>query len=91
MFLTHDPHGIHHQKLAMLDDDRLQRIGDALHRQLNLTFFGFDVVIASGTDDYYVVDVNYFPGFKFVPNFHQTFIDIVIKRLESTQHGQGIA
>lgn len=35
---------------------------------LDLTIFGFDVVIQEGTVDHVIVDVNYLPSFKEVPN-----------------------
>uniref|UniRef100_A0A2P2JLU8 Inositol-tetrakisphosphate 1-kinase n=1 Tax=Rhizophora mucronata TaxID=61149 RepID=A0A2P2JLU8_RHIMU len=39
-----------------------------LGRKLDLTIFGFDVVIQVGTGDYVIVDVNYLPSFKEVPD-----------------------
>ncbi|KAI8098690.1 inositol-tetrakisphosphate 1-kinase [Halteromyces radiatus] len=71
------------QKQAHIDHDRLQRIADLLQKQLGLTFFGFDVLLESGTNDYYVVDVNYFPSFKNVPHFQPMFINILKKVLRS--------
>eukprot|EP00897_Mesotaenium_endlicherianum_P010747 jgi/Mesen1/9700/ME000069S09110 len=42
--------------------------GEWLRRHLRLTLFGFDVVVKEGTTDYVIIDVNYFPSFKDVPN-----------------------
>lgn len=39
-----------------------------LRRKLHLTIFGFDVVIQEGTHDHVIVDVNYLPSFKEVPD-----------------------
>ncbi|XP_024977806.1 inositol 1,3,4-trisphosphate 5/6-kinase 4 isoform X1 [Cynara cardunculus var. scolymus] len=39
-----------------------------LGRVLDLTIFGFDVVIQEGTRDHVIVDVNYLPSFKEVPD-----------------------
>ncbi|KAL5164198.1 Inositol 1,3,4-trisphosphate 5/6-kinase 4 [Glycine soja] len=39
-----------------------------LRRRLQLTIFGFDVVIQEGTHDHVIVDVNYLPSFKEVPD-----------------------
>lgn len=39
-----------------------------LTRKLHLTVFGFDVVIQEGTHDHVIVDVNYLPSFKEVPD-----------------------
>ncbi|XP_014494849.1 inositol 1,3,4-trisphosphate 5/6-kinase 4 isoform X1 [Vigna radiata var. radiata] len=41
---------------------------DWLRRRLHLTIFGFDVVIQEGTHDHVIVDVNYLPSFKEVPD-----------------------
>ncbi|CAN1167683.1 Inositol 1,3,4-trisphosphate 5/6-kinase 4 [Linum perenne] len=35
-----------------------------LTRKLDLTVFGFDVVVEEGSNDHVIVDVNYFPSFK---------------------------
>ncbi|CAI8597231.1 unnamed protein product [Vicia faba] len=39
-----------------------------LRKRLCLTIFGFDVVIQEGTHDHVIVDVNYLPSFKEVPD-----------------------
>lgn len=49
----------------------LELVTDAanwLARKLDLTIFGFDVVIQEGTGDHVIVDVNYLPSFKEVPD-----------------------
>ncbi|GAN07410.1 inositol-tetrakisphosphate 1-kinase [Mucor ambiguus] len=84
VFLRSDPTDIHLYKESVLDTSRLQKIADSLHRQLGLTFFGFDVLLQSHTNAYFVVDVNYFPSFKAVENFHSMFVDILEKRLATT-------
>ncbi|XP_020250945.1 inositol-tetrakisphosphate 1-kinase 6-like [Asparagus officinalis] len=39
-----------------------------LKKRLGLTIFGFDVVIQEGTGDHVIVDLNYLPSFKEVPD-----------------------
>ncbi|XP_047313408.1 inositol 1,3,4-trisphosphate 5/6-kinase 4 [Impatiens glandulifera] len=39
-----------------------------LRTTLNLTIFGFDVVVQEGSGDHVIVDVNYLPSFKEVPD-----------------------
>eukprot|EP00262_Sarcandra_glabra_P019769 TRINITY_DN7604_c0_g2_i1.p1 TRINITY_DN7604_c0_g2~~TRINITY_DN7604_c0_g2_i1.p1 ORF type:complete len:188 (+),score=45.92 TRINITY_DN7604_c0_g2_i1:37-564(+) len=39
-----------------------------LRRRLDLTIFGFDVVIQESSGDHVIVDVNYLPSFKEVPD-----------------------
>ncbi|VVA22356.1 PREDICTED: inositol-tetrakisphosphate [Prunus dulcis] len=55
-----------------------------LMRKLELTIFGFDVVIQEGTGDHVIVDVNYLPSFKEVPNevAIPAFWDAIKKKFE---------
>ncbi|OIV95630.1 hypothetical protein TanjilG_23861 [Lupinus angustifolius] len=49
----------------------LKLVTDAAHwlwKKLHLSIFGFDVVIQEGTHDHVIVDVNYLPSFKEVPD-----------------------
>ncbi|KAL3650037.1 hypothetical protein CASFOL_006440 [Castilleja foliolosa] len=49
----------------------VELVKDAAHwlrGKLDLTIFGFDVVVQEGTGDHVIVDVNYLPSFKEVPN-----------------------
>ncbi|KAE9004641.1 hypothetical protein PF011_g12365 [Phytophthora fragariae] len=43
----------------------VRAIGKRLRDELKLTLFGFDVIVADdGTQDLYVIDVNYFPSYR---------------------------
>jgi hypothetical protein len=43
----------------------VRAIGGRLREELKLTLFGFDVIVADdGTQDLYVIDVNYFPSYR---------------------------
>ncbi|GJP49625.1 hypothetical protein CLOM_g8811 [Closterium sp. NIES-68] len=41
---------------------------DLLRTALGLTLFGFDILVQKGTGEHVIVDVNYFPSFKDVPD-----------------------
>lgn len=58
-----------------------------LARNLGLTIFGFDVVIQEGSGDHVIVDVNYLPSFKEVPDdvAIPAFWDAIKKKLESNR------
>ena len=50
--------------------DEVQPIVAALKAAFQLELFGFDIICESGpSQTLYVVDVNYFPSYKEVPNF----------------------
>ncbi|CAA7050542.1 unnamed protein product [Microthlaspi erraticum] len=54
-----------------VDEIDLELVTEAakwLRKKLDLTIFGFDVVIQEGTRDHVIVDLNYLPSFKEVPD-----------------------
>ncbi|XP_072971545.1 inositol-tetrakisphosphate 1-kinase 6 [Typha angustifolia] len=51
-----------------LDIDLVQDAAHCLQKRLGLTIFGFDVVIQEGSGDHVIVDLNYLPSFKEVPD-----------------------
>ncbi len=59
-----DAHTPSSRDIEPLDPGVLEVIAGWLRSQLQLTLFGFDVVVASGSGDWLVIDVNYFPNFK---------------------------
>ncbi|CAA2970803.1 inositol 1,3,4-trisphosphate 5 6-kinase 4-like isoform X1 [Olea europaea subsp. europaea] len=52
-----------HIDLGLVTDD-----ADWLRRMLGLTIFCFDIVSQESTGDHVIVDVNYLPSFKEVPD-----------------------
>ncbi|PSS35763.1 Inositol 1,3,4-trisphosphate 5/6-kinase [Actinidia chinensis var. chinensis] len=58
-----------------------------LQRKLDLTIFGFDVVIQEKSGDHVIVDVNYLPSFKEVPDniAIPAFWDAIKSKYESTR------
>ncbi|KAB1218185.1 Inositol-tetrakisphosphate 1-kinase 4 [Morella rubra] len=51
-----------------IDLELVTNAANGLMRTLDLTIFGFDVVIQEGTGDHVIVDINYLPSFKEVPD-----------------------
>ncbi|KAF4346195.1 hypothetical protein G4B88_018042 [Cannabis sativa] len=51
-----------------IDEDLVTEAAKWLMKNLGLTIFGFDVVIDEGSGDHVIVDVNYLPSFKEVPD-----------------------
>ncbi|CAI0401246.1 unnamed protein product [Linum tenue] len=73
---------------ATLDHFDIDLVTDAAHwltRKLHLTVFGFDVVVQEDSNDHVIVDVNYLPSFKQVPDdiAIPAFWDAVRKKFES--------
>ncbi|GMI80491.1 inositol 1,3,4-trisphosphate 5/6-kinase 4 [Hibiscus trionum] len=51
-----------------LDLGLVNKAAEWLSKMMGLTIFGFDVVIQDGSGDHVIVDVNYLPSFKEVPD-----------------------
>ncbi|XP_057957077.1 inositol 1,3,4-trisphosphate 5/6-kinase 4 isoform X2 [Malania oleifera] len=64
-----------------------------LRRRLDLTIFGFDVVVQEGSGDHVIVDVNYLPSFKEVPDTIAipAFWDAIKSRFESLKTKQAMS
>ncbi|XP_017976790.1 PREDICTED: inositol 1,3,4-trisphosphate 5/6-kinase 4 isoform X1 [Theobroma cacao] len=68
-----------------LDLALVKEAAEWLSRRLGLTIFGFDVVIQEGSGDHVIVDVNYLPSFKEVPDGTAipAFWDAIKKKVDS--------
>ncbi|RLN33749.1 inositol-tetrakisphosphate 1-kinase 6 isoform X1 [Panicum miliaceum] len=56
------------QDSKSVDADLVEESAKFLKGLLGLTIFGFDVVVQEGTGDHVIVDLNYLPSFKEVPD-----------------------
>lgn len=56
------------QESNLLDTSLVEEAAKFLKGLLGLTIFGFDVVVQEGTGDHVIVDLNYLPSFKEVPD-----------------------
>ncbi|OZJ03305.1 hypothetical protein BZG36_02284 [Bifiguratus adelaidae] len=82
-FMTNASNRLLKEKEKHLDKVKVNRIADAIRETLGLTFFGFDVIIRSGSNEHFVVDLNYFPSYANVPNFQKIFIDVLKAKIEA--------
>ncbi|XP_071938949.1 inositol 1,3,4-trisphosphate 5/6-kinase 4-like isoform X2 [Coffea arabica] len=60
--------GVSSAGIQQLDLELVTDAANWLRSVLNLTIFGFDVVIQEATGDHVIVDLNYLPSFKEVPD-----------------------
>ncbi|XAR52951.1 Inositol-tetrakisphosphate 1-kinase [Bertholletia excelsa] len=62
----------------------LERLAKELHRRLGLRLFNVDIIREKGTRDlYYVIDINYFPGFGKMPEYEHIFTDFLLSLKQS--------
>ena len=72
--------------------EEVRPIVGALKRAFGLELFGFDIIIASppsdGSDrkEMLVIDVNYFPSYKEVPNFPALLAQYLTNRVLQQRH-----
>ncbi|KND04693.1 uncharacterized protein SPPG_00404 [Spizellomyces punctatus DAOM BR117] len=65
-----------------LDTGRAHEIARVLAKELQLTLFGFDLIVESGTGQHFVIDINYCPGYDGVPNFHAKVLHVIQQKIQ---------
>lgn len=67
--------------------DEVLPLVHALKRAFGLELFGFDILLSSERKEWLVVDVNYFPSYKEVPNFPNQLANYLTQRaLQKRRH-----
>ncbi|CAI0464213.1 unnamed protein product [Linum tenue] len=62
----------------------LEKLGKELRRRLGLRLFNLDIIREHGTgDQFYVIDINYFPGYGKVPEYEHIFTDFLLGLAQS--------
>ncbi|OMO73838.1 Inositol-tetrakisphosphate 1-kinase [Corchorus capsularis] len=62
----------------------LERLAKELRQRLGLRLFNIDMIREHGTRDiFYVIDINYFPGFGKMPDYEQIFTDFLLSFVQS--------
>ncbi|XP_008790411.2 inositol-tetrakisphosphate 1-kinase 3-like isoform X2 [Phoenix dactylifera] len=62
----------------------LERLARELHRRLGLRLFNIDMIREHETRDrFYVIDINYFPGYSKMPGYEHIFTDFLLSLVQS--------
>ncbi|XP_020100949.1 inositol-tetrakisphosphate 1-kinase 3-like [Ananas comosus] len=62
----------------------LERLARELRRRLGLRLFNIDIIREHGTRDrFYVIDINYFPGYGKMPGYEHIFTDFLLSLVQS--------
>ncbi|KAL7156983.1 hypothetical protein ABFS83_02G046700 [Erythranthe nasuta] len=62
----------------------LEVLARELHHRLGLQLFNLDVIRENGTEDlYYVIDINYFPGYGKMPEYEHIFTDFLLNLMQN--------
>lgn len=62
----------------------LEKLSRELRRRLGLRLFNMDILREYGTrDKFYVIDINYFPGFGKMPEYEHIFTDFLLSMADS--------
>ncbi|XP_057466157.1 inositol-tetrakisphosphate 1-kinase 4-like isoform X2 [Actinidia eriantha] len=62
----------------------LERLAKELRLRMGLQLFNIDIIRENGTRDlYYVIDINYFPGFGKMPEYEHVFTDFLLSLTQS--------
>ncbi|XP_021816216.1 inositol-tetrakisphosphate 1-kinase 1-like [Prunus avium] len=75
--LAHDPH-------EMPPSDFVEELARGIRLGLKLNFFNFDVIRDSGNPhSYFVIDINYFPGYAKLPSYEQMLTNFLLALLNT--------
>ena len=55
-----------------IDQEIVQYLSSELNKKLKLSLFGFDLIREAKTGDYYLIDLNYFPGYTGFKDFKES-------------------
>ncbi|XP_059160505.1 inositol-tetrakisphosphate 1-kinase-like [Physella acuta] len=66
----------------------LDRLGQSMREAMELDLFGFDVIIDSQTNQYGIIDINFFPGFEAIDNFFGILLEHIVKVLDANDKGE---
>ncbi|XP_038717716.1 inositol-tetrakisphosphate 1-kinase 3-like isoform X2 [Tripterygium wilfordii] len=65
----------------------LEKLAKELRRRLGLHLFNLDIIRERGTvgtrDQFYVIDINYFPGYGKMPGYEHIFTDFLLRLAQS--------
>ncbi|CAL4913393.1 unnamed protein product [Urochloa decumbens] len=62
----------------------LEKLGRELRSRLGLRLFNIDIIREFGSKDrYYIIDINYFPGFGKMPGYERVFTDFLLSLAQS--------
>ncbi|KAE8008173.1 hypothetical protein FH972_004711 [Carpinus fangiana] len=62
----------------------LEKLARELRRRLGLRLFNIDMIREHGTRDvFYVIDINYFPGYGKMPDYEHIFTDFLLSLVQS--------
>ncbi|KAF0918523.1 hypothetical protein E2562_024784 [Oryza meyeriana var. granulata] len=62
----------------------LEKLGRELRRRLGLRLFNLDMIREHGRKDrYYVIDINYFPGYGKMPGYEHIFTDFLLSLVQN--------
>ncbi|KAJ3181581.1 Inositol-tetrakisphosphate 1-kinase [Gaertneriomyces sp. JEL0708] len=66
-----------------LDERKVQKIVEAVTQKLGLTLFGLDIVVEKETGRWFLIDINYCPGYDGVPDFHRHLFEVLKSKAKS--------
>ncbi|KAI4339791.1 hypothetical protein MLD38_024694 [Melastoma candidum] len=62
----------------------LERFARELRQRLGLRLFNLDIIREHGTRDrFYVIDINYFPGYGKMPDYEHIFTDFILRLMQN--------
>lgn len=69
----------------------LEKLARELRRRLGLQLFNLDMIREYGTrDNFYVIDINYFPGYGKMPEYEHIFTDFLLGLVQRNEYNNNL-
>ncbi|KAM1270241.1 hypothetical protein ACFX2I_002332 [Malus domestica] len=86
---ANDEHNLAHDPHEMPPLEFVEEVAKGIRVGLKLNFFNFDVIRDSkDPSSYFVIDINYFPGYAKLPNYEHALTDFLLNLLATSSHPQ---
>ncbi|XP_009361152.2 inositol-tetrakisphosphate 1-kinase 1-like [Pyrus x bretschneideri] len=86
---ANDEHNLAHDPHEMPPLEFVEEAAKRIRVGLKLNFFNFDMIRDSkDPNSYFVIDINYFPGYAKLPNYEHAFTDFLLNLLSTSSHPQ---
>jgi hypothetical protein len=65
--------------------NNVDRLSAKLQNAFGISFFGYDLILATKNKDLWIVDINYFPSYKFESNMGENLMNHILKKYKKSR------
>jgi len=89
IYLREKPESINVEEIKrkpFILDDSIKNLSKILSKELNLNIFGFDLIKSLDKNEYYLIDLNDFPGFRGIEDIDLVIVEYILDYLKHLEN-----